>query len=146
MTWFYNRQPFELSEHEGYYGFVYLITNLTNDKKYVGRKYFTAAGYKQVAGKKKKVRKPSDWEDYYGSNAELQADVERIGKEHFRRVILHLCKTRSECNYFEAWEIFDRHALLKEDYYNSWVTAKVRKDHLKNVAEQQKLLYNSTRR
>ena len=131
MTWYYNGVPYE---NDGtHFGFVYLIENLLTGKKYIGRKYFTAAGYKQVKGKRKKVRKEADWETYYGSNETLKAEVAEIGEHNYRRTILHLCKTKSECSYLETYEIFTRHALLNESYYNDWVSAKVRRAHLKNL-------------
>lgn len=137
MTWLHNGEPYIDSGE--YYGFVYMITNITNGRKYIGRKYFTAAGYKQIKGKRKKVRKSSDWETYYGSNEALKAEVTELGENNFRREILYLCKSRSECSYFETREIFAQDALLKEEFYNSWVTAKIRKDHLKNVRLQHKI-------
>ena len=131
MTWYYGGVPYE---NDGtHFGFVYLIENLLTGKKYIGRKYFTQAGYKQVKGKRKKVRKESDWETYYGSNETLKAEVAEIGEHNYRRTILHLCKTKSECSYLETYEIFTRHALLNESYYNDWVSAKVRRAHLKNL-------------
>ena len=141
MTWYYGGVPFD--EDGTHFGYVYLIENLTNGRKYIGRKYFTKAGTKQVNGKRKKIRKPSDWEAYYGSNETLKREVVELGESNFRRTILYLCKTKSECSYLESREIFVRDALLTEEYYNDWISAKIRKAHLKNVAEQQKLLYNS---
>ena len=60
MSWTYKgaEVPDDLSE---YYGFVYVITNETNGRKYIGRKYFTKAGYKTVKGKRKKIRVSSGW-------------------------------------------------------------------------------------
>jgi len=131
MTWYYDGVPYE---NDGtHFGFVYLIENLLTGKKYIGRKYFTQAGYKQVKGKRKKVRKESDWETYYGSNETLKTEVAEIGEHNYRRTILHLCKTKSECSYLETYEIFTRHALLNESYYNDWVSAKVRRAHLKTL-------------
>jgi len=112
------------------FGFVYLIENTITGRKYIGRKYFTQAGYKQVNGKRKKIRKPSDWATYYGSNETLKEDVSILGEDKFVRTILHLCKTKSECSYLETYEIFNRHALLSENYYNDWVSTKVRRAHL----------------
>ena len=132
MTWYYDGVPFE--DDGTHFGFVYLIENLITNRKYVGRKYFSKAGVRQVNGKKKKIRKTSDWESYWGSNETLKAEVAELGEHNFRRTILHLCKTKSECSYFETYEIFTRHCLLNELYYNEWVSAKIRKAHLKNVA------------
>jgi hypothetical protein len=131
MTWHYDGVPFE--EDGTHFGYVYLIENLITGRKYVGRKYFTCAGYKQVNGKKKKIRKTSDWETYWGSNETLKREVTELGEHNFRRTILHLCKSKSECSYFETYEIFSRHALLDSVYYNDWVSAKVRRAHLKNL-------------
>lgn len=118
---------------EGYYGFCYMITNTINNKKYIGRKYFTKAKTKQVKKKKKKIRVESDWTTYYGSNETLLQDVEKYGKENFKREILHLCRTRGECSYFETKEIMVRDCLLKNDYYNSWVSCKIRRNHLNTI-------------
>lgn len=131
--WIYNGQPFTVDMTEGYYGFVYLITNNTNNRKYIGKKFFTKAGTKQVKGKRKKIRKESDWESYYGSNKNLLEDVEKLGSENFTRQILRLCKTRSECSYWETHEIFVSQALLSNVFYNDWVMVRVRKDHLKHL-------------
>lgn len=115
------------------FGFVYQIENTITGRKYIGRKYFTQAGYKQVNGKRKKVRKPSDWQTYYGSNETLKEDVSILGEDKFVRTILHLCKTKSECSYFETKEIFARDALISSTYYNDWVQCKIRKAHLNNL-------------
>jgi len=137
MTWYYDGVPFD--DDGTSFGFVYLIENLITGKKYIGRKYFSKAGTKQVNGKKRKIRKASDWETYYGSNETLKREVAEIGEHNFRRTILYLCKSRSECSYFETREIFIRDALLSENYYNDWVSAKIRKAHLKNVRLQHKI-------
>ena len=131
MTWYYDGVPFE--DDGTSFGFVYLIENLTNNRKYIGRKYFTTSGTKQVNGKKRKIRKPSDWSTYYGSNEALKAEVAELGPHNFRRTILHLCKTKSEAAYWETFEIFTRHALLDDVYYNDWCSCKVRRAHLKNI-------------
>jgi hypothetical protein len=136
VTWYYDGVPFE--DDGTHFGFVYLIENLITNRKYIGRKYFSKAGVRQVNGKKKKIRKTSDWENYWGSNETLKAEVAELGEHNFRRTILHLCKSRSECSYFETYEIFTRHCLLDELYYNEWVSAKIRKAHLKNVQLQHK--------
>jgi hypothetical protein len=116
------------------FGFVYMIENTITGRKYIGRKYFTAAGTKQVNGKRKKIRKPSDWQNYFGSNETLKEEVGFLGEDKFVRTILHLCKTKSECSYWETYEIFNRHALLSDEYYNEWVSAKIRKAHLTKLA------------
>ena len=133
MTWYHDGVPYE---YDGVsFGFVYLIENITTGRKYIGRKYFTSAGYRQINGKKKKIRKPSDWQDYWGSNETLKREVAETGENNYRRVILHLCKSKSECSYYETFEIFSRHALLNELYYNDWCSCKIRRAHLKSLCD-----------
>ena len=130
--WLYNDIEFTEQDVDGYFGFVYLIENNLNGRKYVGKKFFTRAGTKQIKGKKKKVRLSSGWSNYWSSSKELQEDVKKLGEENFTRRILYLCKSRSECSYRETKEIFIRDALLSETYYNSWVSCKIHKAHVLN--------------
>ena len=130
MKWTYNHKEFTGEEIGEYFGMVYLITNTRTGRKYVGKKFFTKAARRQVKGKSKKVRIESDWEKYFGSNKVIQEEVKSLGEDVFKREILHLCKSRSECSYWETWEIFNRDALRTDDYYNDWVSCRIRKAHL----------------
>ena len=130
MNWLYHNKEFTGEEIGEYFGMVYLITNVKTGRKYVGKKFFTKAARRQVKGKSKKVRVASDWEKYFGSNKVIQEEVKTLGEDVFKREILHLCKTRSECSYWETWEIFNRDALRTDDYYNDWVSCRIRKAHL----------------
>ena len=132
MTWYFYNTPSEFTEADigDNFGFVYLITHIPTGRKYIGKKFFTKAATRQVKGKRKKIRKSSDWELYWGSNKKLQEEVKTNGTDNYTREILHLCKTRSECSYWETWEIFNRHALMSDGYYNEWVSCKIRKDHV----------------
>jgi len=122
-------------------GFVYLITNITNDRKYVGKKLakFSKTSTKTVTlkngtKKKKKVRSKvdSDWREYYGSSEHLTKDVELLGNENFSREILHYCKSKAVCSYLEAKEQFDRKVLESLDYYNGHISVRVHKNHIIN--------------
>lgn len=112
------------------FGFVYMIRCEKNGKSYIGRKYFSKAGYKVVKGKRKKLRKESDWATYYGSSKELLADLELYGEESFKRTILRFCQTRGETNYQEAKLQFEYNVLEEKfsngepKYYNSWISGK----------------------
>ena len=132
MTWYYHNTPTEFTEEDiqDNVGFVYVITHNKTGKKYIGKKLFSKAKTKQVKGKKKKTRVASNWQNYWGSNTELQEDVKKLGESEFTREILYLCKKKAEMTYYETYEIFVRHALLSENYYNGWIMARVRKDHL----------------
>jgi len=115
MTWLYEEKLFD--DPTDYYGFVYEITNNVTGKKYIGRKYFTVAKTRQVKGKKKRSRVDSDWKDYWGSSKYVLADIEKCGQENFTRKIIRLCKTRGECNYWEAKLQFE-HNVLQASFDN----------------------------
>lgn len=128
MNWIYkNKTITEIPE--GYVGFIYLLS-LPDGTKYVGKKSFTFKKTKQVKGKRKSIKVPSDWEDYYGSSDYFKELIEQVGKDKVIRQILHLCKSKAEMTYLETWEIFNRHALLKEEYANGWVSCRVRKANI----------------
>jgi hypothetical protein len=136
--WLYNNE--QLNElPEDCVGFVYLITNLTNDRKYIGKKLakFSKTSTKTVTlkngtKKKKKIRSKidSDWLEYYGSSIELNKDIETLGKEHFTREILYFCKSKAECSYVEAREQFSRRVLESTEYYNGQISVRVHGSHI----------------
>ena len=90
--WRYNERVFDSDDIGDYFGFVYLITNKSNQRQYIGRKYFWS--FRKPPGKKRKVKQESDWKKYYGSCPELKEDVKKYGKETFSRVILSLHTTK----------------------------------------------------
>jgi|TARA_R110000772_G_scaffold188188_1_gene299256 hypothetical protein len=113
---------------EGCEGFVYLITNLTNDRKYIGKKLAKFKTTKPpLKGRKNKRRgyKESDWKTYWGSSDNLLADVEKLGKDKFTREIIHYCPSRGVLSYLEAKEQFDRRVLETNDYYNGIINVRV---------------------
>ena len=127
MNWTYKGK--EITEiPDEYEGFVYLITNLTNNQKYIGKKLAKFKTTKPpLKGKKNKRRgyKESDWRTYYGSSDRLNADVAALGEDKFTREILYLCKGRGEMSYIEAREQFDRRVLETDDYYNGIINVRV---------------------
>ena len=122
-------------------GFVYLITNLITGRKYIGKKLakFAKTTYKVVKlkngnKKRKKIRSKidSDWLTYYGSNDELNKDIQTLGQENFKREILYYCNSKAQCSYIEAREQF-RHQVLESDaYYNGQISVRVHGSHIKN--------------
>ncbi|CAB4241476.1 hypothetical protein UFOVP71_14 [uncultured Caudovirales phage] len=140
MTWLY--QGTEVTDlPDDCVGFVYLITNKSNHRMYIGKKLskFSKTTYKVVKQKngikkKKRIRSKvdSDWRDYYGSSDELNKDVELYGKDNFTREILHYCKSKAVCSYLEAKEQFDRKVLESKDYYNGQISVRVHGSHIIN--------------
>ena len=120
-------------------GFVYIITNTTTGRMYIGKKLakFSKTTYRVVkqkngVKKKKKIRSKidSDWRDYYGSSPELTKDVVELGPENFTRQILFYCKSKAECSYIEAREQFARRVLESKDYYNGHIQVRVHGSHI----------------
>jgi len=103
------------------------------EKRYIGKKRFFSSRTKQVKGKKKKTKVESDWRSYYGSNAAIQEDVKNLGESNFRRDILYLCNSLSECSYLELKEQVMNQAILSPQYYNDWIQIKVTRKHLKRL-------------
>ena len=125
--WFYeNKEVIELPEDV--VGFVYQITNTTNGRMYIGKKL---ARFKRsrrpLKGRKNKRRYTvsSDWKYYYGSSDLLLADVEKLGKDNFKREILFYCKSKAELSYIEAREQFARKVLESDDYYNGHIRVRI---------------------
>ena len=140
MTWLHQSLPVE-SLPEDCAGFVYIITNLTNNRRYIGKKLakFSKTTYKVVklkngTKKKKRIRSKidSDWQTYWGSSPELLRDVEQLGTENFTREILHYCKSKAECSYIEAREQFSRRVLETTDYYNGIINCRIHGSHILN--------------
>ena len=127
MNWTYKSK--EITElPEDCVGFVYIITNTTNNKKYIGKKLAKFKITKPpIKGRKNKRRgtKESDWREYYGSSDSLNEDIEKIGKDKFTREILFYCKNKSELSYIEAREQFNHKVLESEDYYNGHIRVRV---------------------
>ncbi|MDA9048011.1 hypothetical protein N9H46_01895 [Hellea sp.] len=108
--------------------FVYLITNTTNDKKYVGKKLAKFKTTKPpLKGKKNKRRgfKESDWRTYWGSSDHLNADVLELGEDKFIREIIWYCPSRGVASYLEAREQFERRVLETDNYYNGIINVRV---------------------
>jgi hypothetical protein len=137
--WLYSEE----FDPQDYFGFVYKITNLTNSKFYIGKKYFyhtsnVKLGKKELAllpvtrGRKsttKQVIKESDWKSYWGSSKELQQDVKELGAEMFECIILKLCRDKKELTYYELHYQCTNECLLSYDSYNDNILGKFfRKD------------------
>lgn len=119
---------------KGKVAFVYLITELSTGKKYVGKKRLTIKKTRPpLKGKKRKrvSRVESDWKTYYGSNETLRGLVEKNGEDNYERIMLHFCSSLGEASYHEAREQFVREVLVRDDYFNDWIYVKVRRSHLR---------------
>ena len=132
--WLYNGSPFTSDDIGDNFGFVYLIENKLNGRKYIGRKYLWQ--FRTPKGKKRKVKSESNWKEYYGSCPELKEDIGKFGRENFSRTILSLHKTGGKTNYEETRQLFINNVLTESldngipAFYNSNVLSRYfRKDY-----------------
>ena len=140
MTWYFNNEPVEEIDPK-YVGFVYLITNLSTGKRYIGKKLakFSKTTTKTVTlkngtKKKKKIRSKtdSDWKTYWSSSKDVQADVKTLGEDKFKREILMFCLSKGTATYYEAKYQFQYEVLEKPDeWYNGQIQCRIHRSHLK---------------
>ncbi len=131
--WYYNGKEFDTTPDE-YQGFIYIITENSTNKKYIGKKNFWKPKTLPITKTRKRrvrTRVESDWRVYFGSSKEVQLLVEENGQKAFRRDILKLCKSKGEMSYYEAKLQFEKDVLLSDEYYNEFIGCKIHSKHLK---------------
>jgi hypothetical protein len=129
--WFYQHSAVrclqDLPDHENLFGFCYKITNVRTGSIYIGKKQFYTIRKKKL-GKKERTAdkrrkqykvevKESNWMDYWGSNKELQQDIEQWGTADFKREILALARTQKYLSYLEIKYQF-AFDVLQQNTYN----------------------------
>ena len=83
--------------------YVYLTTNLVNDKKYIG---------------KHSTDKSIEDDNYLSSGVLIAKAISKYGRNNFRREILHHCDSEEEAFDLEIEEIKKRNAIDDDMYYN----------------------------
>ena len=132
--WHYNGKLFDTTPEE-FQGFVYELTEIRSNKKYIGKKNFWKPKTLPITKTRKRrvrTRTESDWRTYFGSSNEVRKIVEQRGSDTFKREILRLCKTKGEMSYYEAKLQFDNDVLFRDDYYNEFIGCKIHSKHLTN--------------
>ena len=115
---------------EDAFGFIYEIVNLTNGKKYIGKKQMKRKIRRNPLKGKKRKRIDyieSDWKTYTGSSDALNIDIATFGKDKFTFNILEFGYSKSELAYKEIKLQLERDVLLKEEYYNGIINARLSK-------------------
>lgn len=100
-----------------YFGFVYLITHIKSNRKYIGRKqyYNSKKMYgcskrctdRQSKDFKLKCWNESTWRTYTGSSKTLNELIEAEGKEAFKFEIICQCRSKSLLHYMELKILWD---------------------------------------
>ncbi len=80
--------------------FIYLTTNLLNNKQYIGKQHF----------------KEHKRDDYLGSGILLKKAVRKNGKGNFRKEILEECETDDQLNIQENYWILNKNTLYPNGY------------------------------
>lgn len=112
------------------FGFIYVITNLINSKKYIGKKQcFSKIKRKPLKGKKRNriEFKESDWKTYTSSSNDLNEDIKNLGKENFKFEIIRPCNSKWELAYYEIKEQIEQNVLLRDDFYNGIINVRIGK-------------------
>ena len=104
-----------------YFGFIYLVTNLVTDRKYIGKKQFHQYLTKKVPGKvnRKHYTKDSKWRSYTTSSDTINAELKN--GSNFKYEILSLHKKKGSLSYAELEAQVSRNVLRDPLYYNSCV-------------------------
>lgn len=123
--WQYNGKEIEDSDiPDKAIGFIYLITQISNGKKYIGRKLLTKAATKTVKGVKKKIRKESDWKGYWSSSPWLKEYIDQNGTDDFTREILVFCYGKAEMTYAEEKIQYSLGVLETDSWLNDNIRSK----------------------
>lgn len=127
MTWLYEGNPYTVAP-EQHMGFIYLITNLSTNQRYIGKKLFwSTKKLPPLKGRKNKRHKrvETDWQDYWSSSERVKRDVELHGKDNFRRDIVMFCDNKNQLAYHETRLQFQFGVLVSDDWYNDYIGCRV---------------------
>ena len=129
--WTYNNNFFTSEDINDWFGFVYVIEFLNTGQKYIGRKSFHTLRKDPKNKLKKRVKKESNWKDYYSSSDILKNLVKEFGKDSFKREILLLCKSSGELNYSETKYLFKNDVLESDNWINSNIIGRYYSENVK---------------
>lgn len=83
--------------------YIYMTTNLINNKKYIG---------------KRKCKCEIDQDEYLGSGKILKYAIKKYGQKNFSKEILEICEDEAKCNEREKYWISLYDASHNENFYN----------------------------
>lgn len=107
-------------------GFIYMITQLSTGKKYIGKKMLSKAATKTVKGVKKKIRKESDWLEYWSSSPQInQWIADAGGTKDFTKEILIFCNSKGGLAYSEELALYMVGAMENDKWLNQNIRSKI---------------------
>ena len=89
------------------YGYIYITTNLINNKKYIGQRRFTSSKIEDMLS-----------DPYLGSGRDFKKAVIKYGSNNFRKEILDICDSKDELNTKEKYWIEKYNAFKDKNFYN----------------------------
>jgi hypothetical protein len=110
------------------FGFIYEITNIETNKKYIGKKQCQSRIKRKPLKGKTRNRidfKESDWKEYTSSSEKLNEDIQKYGKDKFLFKIIKICSSKWELAYEEIKLQINRDVLLRDDYYNGIINVRI---------------------
>jgi hypothetical protein len=111
-----------------FFGFIYEITNIVTNKKYIGKKQCQSKLKRKPLKGKKRNRIDyidSDWRTYTSSSNELNEDIVKYGKDKFIFEIIKICNSKWALAYYEIKEQINKDVLMREDYYNGIINVRI---------------------
>lgn len=111
-------------------GFIYEITNLSNNKKYLGRKTIRKPNYTSGVNKGKS-KGNYVFTTYCGSSKSLLEDIK--SGNTYKKEIIRWCYSKAELTYYESQAIYCSDSLIREDFYNFWCKSTVYSRHLNSA-------------
>lgn len=138
--------PETINETE-HFSIIYCITNTITGKKYIGKcQLWNKLTKPPLKGtkRKRKITKPSNYMQYYGSSEQLKKDIIEFGKESFTREVLDLASCKWEASFLELLYQLKYNAISSEDYLNGIINIRLCKMpvHLRDKYKNFKLDFN----
>lgn len=128
--WTYQGQPINSITEvpEGAIGFIYLLTNQSSGKKYIGKKYLYSERKKVLTQKEKALpenkrkkykylKTESDWLTYNSSSKDIKAEIKEGAQ--FSKEILYFTLSKIQTTYLEVKLQFVHEVLERDDWYNN---------------------------
>lgn len=126
--WMFKGKEFSSDDIKKAFGFVYIITDKTTGRSYIGQKHFWSSKTTQKNKVKKKVKCESDWKKYQSSNEYLKT----LDENQLDKYILFLCVSKGQLNYIETLIQMDLRVLENQDlWYNGIVNMRCHHTHIK---------------
>jgi Mg2+ and Co2+ transporter CorA len=117
-----------INEHlidDNTHSFVYMISNISKNRIYIGKKIIKNTTKKRISKREKTltgtrktfkyVVKESNWRVYTGSSKDLNEDIK--SGDIIERRILKTCQTKKQASYYEIKYQFE-YNVLETDSYN----------------------------